>query len=120
MGLARLALKADELLDTVVFGDAVSEAAHQLRASSSNASSRCAQGLPCRRGGAGASLKFRLAVEPQAQNYITVRITPLKNDGDHSFGSRFGPLRNRPPVFWCHALESWRQDGENSERMAEK
>ena len=33
---------------------------------------------------------------------------------------RFGPLRNRPPVVWCHLLESWRQDGENSENMTEK
>ena len=39
---------------------------------------------------------------------IRVRLTPLKNGGDHSFGSRFGPLRNRPPVFWCHFLDSWR------------
>ena len=45
-----------------------------------------------------------------------VRLTPLKNGGDHSFGSRFGPLRNRPPVFWCHFLESWLQDGENREK----
>ena len=45
-----------------------------------------------------------------------VRSTPLKNGGDHSFGSRFRPLRNRPPVFWCHFLESWRQDGENREK----
>ena len=45
-----------------------------------------------------------------------IRSTPLKNGGDHSFGSRFGPLRNRPPVFWCHFLESWRQDGENREK----
>ena len=36
--------------------------------------------------------------------------------GDHSFGSRFRPLRNRPPVFWCHFLESWLQDGENREK----
>ena len=86
MGLARLALKTDELLDTVVFGDAVSEAAHQLRATSSNASSRCAQGLPCRRGGAGASLKFRLAVstEPQVQNYITVRFDGSEVDSSSS------------------------------------
>ena len=41
---------------------------------------------------------------------------PLKNGGDHSFGRRFGPSRNRPPVFWYHFLESWRQDGENSEK----
>ena len=26
-----------------------------------------------------------------------VRLTPLTNGGDHSFGGRFGPLRNRPP-----------------------
>ena len=45
-----------------------------------------------------------------------VRSTPLKNGGDHSFGSRFGPLRNRPPVLWCHFLESWLQDGENREK----
>ena len=45
-----------------------------------------------------------------------VRPTPLKNGGDHSFGGRFGPLRNRPPVFWCHFLESWLQDGENREK----
>ena len=84
MGLARLALKTDELLDTVVFGDAVSEAAHELRATSSNASSRCAQGLPCRRGGAGASLKFRLAVEPQAQNFITVKFDGSEVDSSSS------------------------------------
>eukprot|EP01045_Picozoa_sp_COSAG04_P008522 COSAG04_NODE_474_length_13783_cov_18.185691_1_plen_633_part_10 len=42
-----------------------------------------------------------------------VRSTALKNGGDHSFGSRFRPLRNHPPVFWCHFLESWLQDGEN-------
>ena len=49
-----------------------------------------------------------------------VRLTPLKNGGDHSFGGRFGPLRNRPPVFWRHFLDSWRQDGENSEKMEKK
>ena len=49
-----------------------------------------------------------------------VRSTPLTNGGDHSFGSRFRPLRNRPPVFWCHFPESWRQDGENSEKTAKK
>ena len=49
-----------------------------------------------------------------------VRLTPLKNGGDHSFGGRFGPLRNRPTVFWCHFLESWRQDGENREKTAKK
>ena len=49
-----------------------------------------------------------------------VRPTPLKNGGDHSFGARFGPLRNRPLVFRCRLPDSWRQDGENSERMAEK
>ena len=36
--------------------------------------------------------------------------------GDHSFLGRFRPLRNRPSVFWCHFLESWRQDGENREK----
>ena len=35
---------------------------------------------------------------------------------DHSCCGRFGPLRNRPPVFWCHVLESWLQDGENREK----
>ena len=45
-----------------------------------------------------------------------VRITPLKNGSDHSFGSRFGLLRNRSPVVWCHFLDFWRQDGENSEK----
>ena len=49
-----------------------------------------------------------------------VRPTPLKNGGDHSFGGRFGPLRNRPPVFWRHFLDSWRQDGENSEKTEKK
>ena len=29
---------------------------------------------------------------------VFVRPTPLKNGGDHSFGGRFGPLRNRPPI----------------------
>ena len=29
-------------------------------------------------------------------------------------------VTERPPVFWCHFLESWRQDGENSEKMAKK
>ena len=33
--------------------------------------------------------------------------------GDHSFLGRFRPLRNRPPVFWCHFLE-------NSEKMAKQ
>ena len=37
---------------------------------------------------------------------LAVRITPLKNGGDHSFGGRFGPLRNRSPVLWCHLLDS--------------
>ena len=50
----------------------------------------------------------------------SVRFTPLKNGGDHSFGSRFGPLRNRPPVFWRRLLDSWRQDGENSEKTEKK
>ena len=50
----------------------------------------------------------------------SVRLTPLKNGGDHSCCGRFGPLRNRPPVFWCHFLESWRQDKENSEKNGEK
>ena len=49
-----------------------------------------------------------------------VRINPLKNGGDHSFGSRFEPLRNRPTVFWCRLLDSWRQDGENSEKTEKK
>ena len=49
-----------------------------------------------------------------------VRFTPLKNGGDHSFGSRFGPLRNRPPVLWCHFLDSSCQDGENSEKTEKK
>ena len=49
-----------------------------------------------------------------------VRPTPLKNGGDHSCCGRFGPLRNRPPVFWRHFLESWRQDGGNREKTAEK
>ena len=49
-----------------------------------------------------------------------VRITPLKNGGDHSFGSRFGPLRNRPRVFWCRLLDSGRRDGENSEKTEKK
>ena len=45
-----------------------------------------------------------------------VRSTPLKNGGDHSFGSRFGPLRNRRPVLRCRLLDSGRRDGENSEK----
>ena len=49
-----------------------------------------------------------------------VRLTPLKNGGDHSCCGRFGPLRNRPPVLWRLFLDSWRQDGENSEKTAEK
>ena len=49
-----------------------------------------------------------------------VRLAPLKNGGDHSFGGRFGPLRNRPPVFWRLFLDSWRQDGENSEKTGKK
>ena len=49
-----------------------------------------------------------------------VRITPLKNGGDHSCCGRFGPLRNRPWVFWCHFSDSWRQDEENSEKTAKK
>ena len=55
----------------------------------------------------------------QVQCYIPtqlVRPTPLKNGGDHSFGRRFRPLRNRPPAFWCCFRDSWRRDGENSER----
>ena len=35
-----------------------------------------------------------------------VRITPLKNGGDHSCCGRFGPLRNRPRVFWRRFLDS--------------
>ena len=35
-----------------------------------------------------------------------VRSTALKNGCDHSFGSRFGPLRNRRPVLWCRLLDS--------------
>eukprot|EP01045_Picozoa_sp_COSAG04_P007013 COSAG04_NODE_356_length_16034_cov_11.195168_15_plen_117_part_00 len=46
----------------------------------------------------------------------SVRLTPLKNGGDHYCCGRFGPLRNRPPVFWCHFLESWLQDGESREK----
>ena len=37
---------------------------------------------------------------------VFVRPTPLKNGGDHSFGGRFGPLRNRPRVFWRRFLDS--------------
>ena len=43
------------------------------------------------------------------------------NGGDHSFASRFRPFRNRPPVFWCHVLDSWHQDGKtakNGERTS--
>ena len=47
---------------------------------------------------------------------MNVRPTFIKNGGDHSFGSRFRPLRNRSPAFWCHFLESWLQDGENREK----
>ena len=46
---------------------------------------------------------------------LLVRPTPLKNGGDHSFGARFRPLRNRPPVLWCRWLDSWR-GGENSKK----
>ena len=58
--------------------------------------------------------------EKTAETPAAVRSTPLKNGGDHSFGGRFGPLWNRPPVFRCHFLDSWRQDGENSEKMAKR
>ena len=44
-------------------------------------------------------------IEPETE-MKRVRITPLKNGGDHSFGGRFGPLRNRPRVFWRRFLDS--------------
>ena len=56
------------------------------------------------------------AADERASASLEVRPTPLKNGGDHSFGGRFGPLRNRPPVLWYHFLESWRRDGENREK----
>ena len=56
----------------------------------------------------------------EAGSTTTYKLTPLKNGGDHSFGSRFRPLRNRPPVFWCHFLEFWCRDGENSEKTEKK
>ena len=49
-----------------------------------------------------------------------VRLIPLKNGGDHSCCDRFGPLRNRPTAFWCRLLDSWRRDGENSEKTEKK
>ena len=36
--------------------------------------------------------------------------------GDHSFG----PLQNRPTVFGCRLLDSWRQDGETSEETEKR
>ena len=57
---------------------------------------------------------------PHVPLHAQVRTTPLKNGGDHSFGGRFGPLRNGLPVLWCPFLESWRQDGENSEKTEKK
>jgi len=47
-----------------------------------------------------------------------VRITPLKNDGDHSFRRRFRPSRNLLSVFSCRFSASWRQ--ENSEKTEKK
>ena len=32
----------------------------------------------------------------------------------------FAAVTAQAPVFWCHFLDSWRQDGENSETTAEK
>ena len=68
------------------------------------------------------SYYLALREEDSQQRMPTARVrpTPLKNGGDHSFGGRFGPLRNRPPVFWRHFLDSWRQDGENSEKTEKK
>ena len=49
--------------------------------------------------GGGAEAGSGQASAAESMQQLLVRITPLKNGGDHSFGSRFGPLRNRPPVF---------------------
>ena len=66
---------------------------------------------------AAATAVFVLQLAPQST--AVSLIVPIHQEsvgGDHSFLGRFRPLRNRPPVFWCHFLESWRQDGENRER----
>ena len=59
-------------------------------------------------------------IPPRIKLHSYGPLTPLKNGGDHSCCGRLGPLGNRPTVFWCHVLESWRQGGQNSENTEEK
>ena len=63
------------------------------------------------------------SVPPGQNRTLTiVRLAPLKNGGDHSFGGRFGPLRNRSPVLWCRSgflasrQRQQRKDGENTSK----
>jgi len=74
------ALSAAEPLDTLVFGNDASEAAHEFSAENSDLEAG-GLGEPSRRllpGGPvpwqGGILKFALRVDPQAQNYLTLRL----------------------------------------------
>ncbi|PLR25675.1 hypothetical protein SGCZBJ_10650 [Caulobacter zeae] len=78
--LATQASAATPLIDKVVFGDAVSEAAHAVDASASErvegGLGLAARRLPPSEAGARFSgdLKFRLAVDPAIQNYASIRL----------------------------------------------
>ena len=78
------ALNRTAMLDTVVFGQAASEASHGLAASGVDVA--VARGQPCRTpclkpascrsgwpSGGAAHLAFRMKVDPAAQNYLTVK-----------------------------------------------
>lgn len=70
-----------EILDTLVFGDSASESGHRVAAEQSESSTGLL-GEPCRRllpGGGkpwqGGVLKFTLKVDPERQNYFTIRLS---------------------------------------------
>jgi len=61
------------LSDTIVFGDAASEAAHGFSEAES-ATATGALGEPCRRIGPNGHLTFRLTCDPEKQNCLTVKL----------------------------------------------
>ena len=105
LGLLLLLLQttsASPLLDTLLFGDASSEAAHRLNASGVDAvpksagktgqpcRSPCASAASCRSGWPSESfLSFRMAVDPSAQTYLTVKF-----DGSETSSSTMVTLLN--------------------------
>ena len=111
------------LLDTLTFGDAASERAHQLAASGVDAAkSKTTGGQPCRspctapsscRSGwpsdaATASLRFTMAVDPAAQTYLTVKFDGSETSSstmvtvlNESFGGSVSDCGYPPELNMC-------------------